>query len=61
MKNYFRSIIYFPGNTGLKKTKYQIDTDFNPLINGILRQNAHLCAISVKSFSNFHKTNYFYS
>ena len=53
MKNYFRSIIYFPGNTGLKKTKYQIDTDFNPLINGILRQNAHLCAISVKSFSNF--------
>jgi len=33
-KNYSRKIIYYPGNSGLKKSKYNIDIDFNPLTNG---------------------------
>jgi hypothetical protein len=38
-----------PGNTGLKKTKEEIELDFNPITNGTVRENSHLDAISVRS------------
>ena len=49
---YARRIIYMPGNSGLKKTKEQIELDFNPLTNGTMRENSHLGAVSVCSFTS---------
>jgi len=38
-----------PGNTALKKSKYEIEVDYNPISNGTIAKNSHLCAISVRS------------
>ena len=34
--NYSRRSMYMPGNTALKKSKYDIDTDYNPITNGTI-------------------------
>jgi hypothetical protein len=45
-----------PGNSGLKKHKQEIETDFNPITNGTIQQNNHLQTLSVKSLQEQSKT-----
>ena len=35
-QSYSRRLIYMPGNTALKKSKYEIDVDYNPITNGTI-------------------------
>jgi len=35
-QNYSRRLIYMPGNSALKKSKYEIDMDYNPISNGTI-------------------------
>jgi hypothetical protein len=45
-----------PGNSGLKKHKQEIETDFNPITNGTIQKNNHLQTLSVKSLQEQQKT-----